>query len=207
MDIALIGATGLVGSWILAESLERGHAVTAIVRGTSKLAQMDRVKAVHGDATDLASLSATLAGCEAVISAFNPGKDPGGAGPQAIVDATKQAGVARLLVVGGAGSLEIAPGQRLVDQPDFPAEWKRGALATAAFLDLLRNEEELDWVFVSPAAMLVPERRTGTYRVGGDRLLIDDCGDSRISFADYAVAMVDELERPRHHRARICVAY
>ena len=207
MNVALIGATGLVGAKLLAEGLDRGHAITAIVRNPETLPPHGRLTAVQGDATDAAVLAGLVARHDVVISAFNPGKDADGTGPRAIVDAVKQAGVPRLLVVGGAGSLEIAPGRRLVDQPDFPAEWKEGALRTAAFLDLLRGESDLDWVFVSPAAMFVPSGRTGRYRTGGDQLLTDEAGNSKISLEDYAVAMLDEAERPRHHRTRFSVAY
>ena len=207
MKIAIIGATGLVGSVILAEGLERGHAVTAIVRDPTKLPTADRLHPACGDATDAAWLVPILADHDAVISAFHPGMDPGGAAPRAIVDAVKRACVPRLLVVGGAGSLEVAPGQRLVDQPGFPAEWKGGALATAKVLDLLRGESELDWVFVCPAAMLFPGERTGRYRIGGDQLLTDASGESRISLQDYAAAMLDEVEQRRHRRARFSVAY
>ena len=142
-----------------------------------------------------------------VISAFNPGNDESGTGTGSIIDAVKRSGAKRLLVVGGAGSLEVAPGKRLVDQPDFPAQWKDGALRTAAFLDQLVNEGRLDWTFVSPAAMLAPGERTGNYRVGGSQLLTDSDGESRISLEDYAVAMLDEIERPQHHRNRFSVAY
>ena len=125
----------------------------------------------------------------------------------AIIDGVRRSGVDRLLVVGGAGTLEIASGQRVIDQPDFPAAWKAGALRTAAFLDQLRAETVVDWVFVSPAAHLEPGERTGRYRVGGDRLMTDAAGESRISLQDYAAAMLDEAERPAHHRARMSVAY
>ncbi|WP_375454301.1 NAD(P)-dependent oxidoreductase [uncultured Methylobacterium sp.] len=207
MRIAIIGATGLVGTKILSESLDRGHAVTAIVRSPDKLPTRPRLTAARGDATDPAGLAALVAGHDAVISAFNPGADASGTGARSIIDALKRAGVARLLVVGGAGTLEVAPGRRLVDQPDFPAQWKGGALCTADFLDRLRGETGLDWAFVSPAALLAPGERTGHYRVGGDRLLTDADGESRISLEDYAVAMLDEIERPRHHRTRFSVAY
>lgn len=207
MRIALIGATGLVGTHILSESLERGHAVTAVVRNPDRLPAHPRLTAARGDATDPEALAALLAGHDAVISAFNPGADASGTGARSIIDAVGRSGVARLLVVGGAGTLEVAPGRRLLDQPDFPAQWKGGALCTADFLDRLRGEAELDWAFVSPAALLAPGARTGTYRVGGDRLLTDAAGESRISLEDYAVAMLDEIERPRHHRARFSVAY
>ena len=207
MNIAIIGASGNVGSRILSEALNRGHDVTAIVTNPGKLPAAPKLRAVKGDATDPASLAPLLAGHDLVISAFNPGKDESGAGPRSIVDATKRAGIARLLVVGGAGTLEVAPGRRLIDQPDFPAQWKGGALKTAAFLDVLRGEAELDWVFLSPAAMLIPGERTGRYRVGGAQLLTDEAGESRISLEDYAVAMLDEAEHPAHHRARFSVAY
>ena len=207
MKIAIIGASGFVGSRILSEALNRGHDVTAIVTDPGKLPAAPKLRTVKGNATDPASLAPLLGGHDLVISAFNPGKDENGAGPRLIVDATKRAGIARLLVVGGAGTLEVAPGRRVIDQPDFPAQWKAGALKTAAFLDLLRGEAELDWVFLSPAAMLTPGERTGRYRVGGDQLLTDEAGESRISLEDYAVAMLDEAERPQHHRARFSVAY
>lgn len=118
-----------------------------------------------------------------------------------------RAGVSRFLMVGGAGTLLLPSGERVIDQPGFPAEWKEGAQRTAGLLDILRGERELDWVFLSPAALLVPGERTGRYRVGKDHLLTGADGESRISLEDYAVAMLDEAERPRHHRARFTVAY
>ena len=207
MKIALIGATGFVGSKILPESLNRGHDVTAIVRDASALPTASKLRGVEVDATDAGALAAVLTGHDVVLSAFNPANDPDGTGTQAIIDGVKRSGVSRLLAVGGAGTLEIAPGQRVIDQPDFPAEWKSGALRTAAFLDQLRAENDLDWVFVSPAARLEPGERSGRYRVGGDQLLTDGAGESRVSLEDYAVAMLDEAERPQHHRARFSVAY
>ena len=207
MKIAIIGATGYVGSTILSESLDRGHEVTAIVRNPDKLPTHPKLTAMRGDASNPVELARLIAANAVVISAFNPGKDETGTGTRSIIDAAKRSGVKRLLVVGGAGSLEIAPGKRLVDQPDFPAEWKEGALRTSAFLEELRAETMLDWAFVSPAAMLVPGERTGKYRVGGDQLLQDGKGESRISTQDYAVAMLDEIERPQHHRKRFSVAY
>ena len=207
MKIALIGATGFVGSQILTESLDRGHEVTAIVSNASALPAAPKLHSVEVDATDADALAAAVAAHDVVVSAFNPGKDPDGSGTQAIIAGVRRSGVGRLLAVGGAGTLEIAPGQRLIDQPDFPAEWKPGALRTAVFLDQLRAEQELDWVFVSPAAHLAPGERTGHYRTGGDQMMTDGQGESRISLQDYAVAMLDEAERPAHHRARFSVAY
>ena len=207
MKIALIGATGFAGAKLLAEALDRGHDVTAIVTNISALPSATRLHGVQADATNADALAQAVAGHDVVISAFNPGRDPDGTGTQSIIDGVRQSGVERLLVVGGAGTLEISPGKQVIDQPDFPAEWKAGALRTAAFLDQLRAETALDWVFVSPAAHLEPGERTGRYRVGGDRLMTDEAGESRISLQDYAVAMLDEAERPGHHRARMSVAY
>ncbi len=207
MKIAIIGATGFVGSGILSESLDRGHDVTAIVTNPDKLPAHPKLKPVKGDVADTETLRSLLAGHDVVISAFNPGKDEAGTGTRSIIEAVKRSGVGRLVAVGGAGTLEVAPGQRLVDQPDFPAEWKDGSLKTAAFLDQLRGEHELNWAFLSPAAHLAPGERTGKYRVGGDQLLTGADGQSRISIPDYAVAMLDEVETPRHSRGRFSVAY
>jgi len=207
MKIALIGATGFTGAKILAEALARGHAVTAIVRDAAKLPAHPLLNAVAADAADAAQLARAAAGHDLAISAFNPAGDGDGSATLAIIDGVKRAGVARLLVVGGAGSLAHPAGGRVVDQPDFPVEWKAAAERTARFLDQLRDEKELDWVFLSPAAMLVPGARTGRYRTGDDDLLVDAEGASRISLEDYACAMLDEAERPQRHRARFTVAW
>ncbi|MFP5393102.1 MAG: NAD(P)-dependent oxidoreductase [Gammaproteobacteria bacterium] len=207
MNIALIGATGYVGSAILAEALARGHAVTAIVRNPSKLPRHERVKGVEANVNDTAGLAQLVAGHDVLISAFNPVRDADGAASRSIIAAAQRSGIPRLLVVGGAGTLLLPSGERVVDQPDFPAEWKEGALRTAAFLDLLQAEAGLDWVFLSPAALLAPGERTGRYRIGQDRLLVDADGASRISLPDYALALLDEAERPQHHRMRFTVAY
>ena len=207
MKIALIGATGRVGAKLLVEALDRGHHVKAIVGDATKLPNHAELTGVSADATDADALAKLVAGHDLVISSYNPGRDSTGTGTQAITDGVKRAEIARFLVVGGAGSLKLPSGERVVDQPGFPAEWKEGALRTAMLLDRLRAETELDWVFLSPAAMLVPGERTGRYRIGKDDLLTDDAGESRISLEDYAVAMLDEAERPRHHRERFTVAY
>lgn len=207
MKIALIGATGYVGAKLLAEALGRSHQVTAIVGDASRLPQHPTLTGVSADATDPAVLAALIVEHDVVISSYNPGCDPTGAATLAIMEGVRRGRVERFLVVGGAGSLRLPSGERVVDQPGFPAEWKAGALATAAFLDQLRAETTLDWVFLSPAAMLVPGERTGCYRTGEDALLTDDAGESRISLEDYAVAMLDEAERPQHHRKRFTVAY
>jgi putative NADH-flavin reductase len=213
MKIALIGATGYVGSHVLDEALTRGHQVTGVVRHPERLASRPGLTATKGDVFDEDGLARLLAGHEAVISGFAPDKNAPDvyastvSGAKAIIAATKRAGVARLLVVGGAGSLEVAPGLQVVEQPDFPPEWKAGSLGTRQFLYLLQEEPELDWTFLSPANELVPGERTGVFRLGGDQLLTDADGKSRISLQDYAVAIIDELERPQHSRRRFSVAY
>jgi putative NADH-flavin reductase len=203
MKIALIGATGNVGSRLLGELVRRGHAVTAISRNPERSPVRPGVTAKRADVADKAALAAAIAGHDAVISSVRFL----GSEPRTFIEAVKSAGVPRYLVVGGAGSLEAAPGARLVDSPNFPAAYKEEALAGAAFLDTLRSEQELDWTFVSPSALFVPGERTTRFRIGGDQLLADPQGNSTISFEDYAVAMVDELERPAHSRRRFTVGY
>jgi putative NADH-flavin reductase len=214
MKVALIGATGFVGSQLLNEALSRGHEVTAIVRRPERLPEHANLTAKQVDIMNVDALAALLPGHEAVIAAFNPDRTVPGdvfermvAGAKAIIAAVKKSGVKRLLVVGGAGSLEVAPGQQMIDQPDFPPEWKAGAGGTKQFLYLLKEEPDLDWTFLSPAAMFQPGEKTGTFRLGGDQMLVDDKGECRISTGDYAVAMIDELEEPRHTHRRFCVAY
>ncbi len=214
MRIALIGATGQIGQHILNEALSRGHNVTAILREPGKLPARERLQAVQGDIYDTSSLATLLKGANAVISAFNPGWGDADLpanqirGTSSVIAATKQAGVARLLVVGGAGSLKV-PGTDtdVVDTPDFPADWKAAASAVRETLKDLRTEKDLDWTFLSPAALIEPGERTGRFRLGHDELLVDAKGESRISLQDYAVAMIDELESPQHSRQRFTLAY
>jgi putative NADH-flavin reductase len=212
MKIALIGATGYVGSALLEEALRREHRVSALVRDVSKLGPRPGLTALATDVADTAALAAQLRGHDAVLSAFSGHSqaDVYGAyvkGFGSILDAVKQAGVPRLLVVGGAGSLEVAPGVQMLDTPAFPAQWKGTAEGARWALGTLRKEAQLDWTMLSPAAHLEPGQRTGTFRLGGDQLLSDAEGHSRISTQDYAVAMLDELERPAHRRQRFSVAY
>ncbi len=206
MKIALVGASGYTGKRILAEALRRGHEVTAILRHPEKLDAHPALTIRQADLADGVDLTALLSGHQAIISAYNPGLPEGPQVTGKIVSAARQSGL-RLLVVGGAGSLLTASGRRLVDEPDFPSAWKSGALATAAFLERLRAEERLDWCFISPAAQLPSGERTARYRMGRDELLTGDDGESRITVEDYAVAMIDELERPKHRNMRFCVAY
>ena len=213
MKIALIGGTGFVGSAVLTELLSRGHQVTALARNPGKFSAQPGLTVVPADVLDPAQVAKAVAGVDAVISAYNPGwtepqiHDLFLQGSQAILDGTKQAGVKRVLVVGGAGSLFVAPGLQLVDTPQFPAEWKQGALAARELLNRIKLETTLDWTFLSPPILLAPGERTGKYRVGADTPL-PGVGEapSGISAADLAVAMVDEIETPKHVQKRFTVA-
>ena len=202
MKVALIGATGMIGSRLLAELTSRGHEVTAIVRHPEEVTASPKVTAKKGDVYDEASLTALLAGHDVAISAVRFSQSD----PNKLIGAAKASGVKRYLVVGGAGSLEVAPGKKLIDTPEFPAMYKAEAAAGGAFLELLRQEPTLDWTFLSPSAIIAPGERTGKFRLGGDQLLTHDKG-SNISAEDYAVAMVDEIEKPAHSRRRFTVGY
>lgn len=212
MNIALIGGTGFVGSAVLNELLARGHRVTALARDPAKYAARPGLTVVAADAADAAQVARAVADHDAIASAYNPGWGEAEigrlftAGYDAIVAGARQAGV-RLLAVGGAGSLEVAPGVQLVDTPEFPAEWLAGARAARDLLTRLRGESGLNWSFISPPIALAPGERTGRYRTGGDQLLPGQ-GDAPagISVADLAVAIVDELERPQHLGRRFTVA-
>lgn len=213
MKIALIGGTGFVGSTVLQELLERGHEVTALARNPGKYAPHPHLKVVQADALDAGQVARALAGQDAVVSAYNPGWGEPKIyelflqGYEAIVSGSKQAGLKRLLVVGGAGSLYLPSGQQVVDTPDFPAAYKDGALAAREALKRLRGEADLDWSFLSPPAFLGPGERLGTYRLGGEELLFSGDCPAQISVADLAVAIVDEIERPQHIRKRFTVAH
>jgi len=202
MKVAVIGASGRGGSRIVAELAQRGHEVTAIARNPEKIAAAPNVSARRGDlnAPDFPDL---LKGHDAVVSAVHFTD----AGPDILIEAVRKSGVKRYAVMGGAGSLEVEPGLRLVDTPQFPAAYKAEALKGADFLDRLRQEKELDWVFLSPAALIDFGQRTGKFRLGKDQFMTDADGKSAISFEDYAVAMVDELEQHKHSRERFAVAY
>lgn len=203
MNVALLGATGKAGSRILAELLARGHRVTAIARNTAALEPRDGVTVASGDVNDAAALAPLLAGHDAVVSSTHFQSTD----PQALLAAIETAGVPRLLMVGGAGSLEVAPGLALIDTPAFPEAYKAEALAGRAALNVLRGTETLDWTYLSPSALFAPGERTGVFRLGTDQLLVDDAGNSHISMEDYAIALVDELETPRHSRRRFTIGY
>lgn len=201
--IALIGATGRAGSQLLEEALRRGHSVTAIARDISKLAARAGVVSQRLDVLDATALQAAVAGHDLVISAAHFASIPA----SAVIGPVQAAGVKRLLVVGGAGSLLLPDGSRVIDAPDFPAEYKAEASAGAMFLDALRQEQQLDWTFLSPSALFVEGERTGRFRLGRDELLVSAEGKSWITFADYAIALLDEVEQPAHSRQRFTVGY
>lgn len=211
MNITLIGATGFVGSAVLDELLQRGHRVTVLARHPDKLAARPGLTVVPGDALDDAQVASAAHGHDAVVSAYNPGWTEPRIhelflqGTQAIIDGTQRGDVPRLLIVGGAGSLYVAHGVQLVDTPEFPAQWKQGALAAREALNRIRAVTALDWSFVSPPVGLAPGERTGRYQTGGDEVPMRDGQPAGISVADLAVAIVDELEQPKHSRARFTV--
>jgi putative NADH-flavin reductase len=209
MNVVLFGATGMIGSRVLNELVSRGHKVTAAVRDPSRIPNNPAVKALQGDVLDASAVAEIVKGSDAVISAYSPGPQT----PSVLVDATRslisgltQAGVKRLIEVGGAGSLFVAPNVRLEDAPDFPAEYKPIAFAHTDALEVLRGSD-LDWTYFSPAAIIQPGERTGKFRLGEDTLLVDEKGSSQISAEDYSIALVDELENSRHIRKRFTIAY
>jgi uncharacterized protein len=208
MNVVLYGASGMIGSRILEELVRRGHNVTAVVRNPEKVTAKG-VKAVKGDVNDEASVAAAAKGADAAISAYAPPQSD----PEAIVPAArsllaglKKANVQRIIFVGGAGSLEIGHGLHLVDGPNFPAQFKGIALAHRDVLPVLKASNA-DWTYLSPAAVIAPGERTGKFRLGGTKLVSDDKGESRISAEDYAIALVDELENPKHIRQQFTLAY
>lgn len=213
--ILLIGASGFVGSAIMEEALNRGHQVTAVVRNPDKITMSSpNLFIVKADISEENTVADVCRGFETVISAYNPGwKNPDIYEQtlkiySTILKGVKKAGVKRLLCVGGAGTLFIAPGLRLVDSGAVPPALLPGVKGLGEFyLNVLRKEKELDWVFLSPAADMRPGRRTGKFRIGRDNLIQDERGNSVISVEDYAVAMINELEKPVHHRERFTVGY
>jgi putative NADH-flavin reductase len=202
MRVALIGATGNVGSRLLAELVRRGHEVTAIARNPDAIPDLPKVTTRMGDVYEPAELAELLKGHGAAISSVPFTRSD----PIKLIEAVRASGVTRYLVVGGAGSLEVAPGVRLIDTPEFPEAYKPEASAGANFLDLLRAEQAIDWTFLSPSLMFAPGERSGKFRLGGDQLLSNEQGSS-ISLEDYAIALVDELENPKHSRQRFTVGY
>jgi putative NADH-flavin reductase len=217
MKIAIIGASGFVGSHLLTEALYRGHEVKAIVRNPSKITLVHpNLKIVAGDVTNAATVAELITGQDLVISAYNPGwQNPEIyrdfiAGSNAILEGVKKSGVKRIIVIGGAGSLETASGTQYVDTPQFPAEWKSGALAARDFLNILKKEKEIDWTFFSPALLMhhgIHTGRTGNYRLGLNHPVVDEKGVSTMSGEDVAVVILDEAENRKFIRTRFTAAY
>src|ERR1700744_5963533 len=212
MKIAIFGASGNIGSRIVTESLNRGHDVTAVVRKPEDYTRVEpHLYVAKGDIFNSQDVEAGVFNHDAVVSAYNFTK---GAQPSTLTEVTvpllnglKQADVKRLIIVGGAGSLEVAPGLQLVDAPDFPEEFKTAALAHREALKIYQKEKELDWTYVSPAAYIEPGQRTGVFKKGKDKLITDETGKSHISMEDFAVAILDEIENPKHIRERFTVGY
>lgn len=213
MKIAIIGATGFIGTHILKEAVERGHYVTAIVRNIEKLEATNNVLPVKADINNNDELTKAVTDHDAVISAFNPAADgiensPNGLKAfKSIIDAVTRSNVNRLLVVGGAGSLKVLPGIDLVDSEGFNKEWRPGAVTTRTVLKYLKEYCKVDWTMLSPSALIKPDKNTGSFRLGLDNLLMDENGKSWISSEDYSVAMIDELEDPKHTNRRFTVGY
>jgi putative NADH-flavin reductase len=216
MKIVLFGATGNMGVRVAQEARRRGHEIVGVIRDPASVqSSAPGMSLVKGDATDAGSVAAVARGADAVVNAISPRPNPRGlpapslaAAARSLLAGLRKAGVKRLLVVGGAGSLEVSPGKALLDQPGFPAAYKAEALAQREALQILRSEAgDLDWTYLSPAVEIHPGARTGSYRTTGDQLLADAQGKSTITFEDYAVALLDELERPKHVRRRFGVAY
>ena len=217
MKCALIGATGFVGKAILLELLDREHTVTAIIRHPGKLGiHHPNLTTKAGDMLDVQQVATLVKGHDAVVSAYNSGwtnpkiYEEYLEGAQAIQDGVKMAGVKRLLVIGGAGSLEIKPGMQLVDTPEFPAQFKAGATGARDYLAIIKQEKELEWTYFSPAILMnqgTSGVRRGTYRTALDVPVFDKDGKSVLSVEDLAMAVVDELEHPKHIRQRFTAAY
>jgi uncharacterized protein len=212
MKIALIGANGKIGSRILEEALGRGHSVTGIARNPPATTQKN-VSWVKADVLDTAALTEIVKGHDAIISAFGIDWTK----PEtfylfsdvakSVLAAAKKANVKRVIGVGGAGSLEVAPGLQLVDTAEFPPMWKKGAEAQRDSLTVFRAEKDLDWTFFSPAIIIEPGPKTGKFRIGKDNPVFDAKGDSKISYDDYAAALINELENPQFIKARFTIGY
>jgi uncharacterized protein len=203
MKIALIGVTGNVGRRILAEALERGHSVTGIARNTSVLQPQQNLRLVDGDVNAPEALAPLLAGHDVVVSSVMFAASD----PARLIDAVRRSGVKRYLIVGGAGSLEVAPGKLVIELPDFPEFARVEASRGKVFLDVLRGVRDLDWTMLSPSALFIEGERTGLFRLGTDTLLTAADGKSWISYEDYAIALLDEIETPKHIGRRFTVGY
>jgi uncharacterized protein len=213
MKIAIVGASGKIGSRITAEAISRGHSVTGIVRYPETSTKSEKINWIKADALDTESLASAIKGHDALISAFGIDWSRPETYPQLVdvsvseITAAKKAGVKRLLIVGGAGSLEVAPGVQLVDTPQFPEEWRAGANEQRKSLEVFRKENELDWTFFSPAIIIEPGAATRQFRLGKDNPVFDEKGHSHIGYDDYAIALIDELEKPQFIKQRFTIGY
>ena len=203
MKVAVIGASGRAGSRIVAELVSRGHRVTGIGRRPEQIPALPGVTAKQGDLYDPQGVASLVAGHDAVVSSVRFSDSE----PQLLIDAVRAAGVKRYVVVGGAGTLQVKPGQFEMDGDHMPPAARENSRRGGLFLDLLKTSDDLDWTFISPSRMFVPGERTGRFRYGKDDLLFDANGESRISFEDFALALADELESPRYLRQRFTIGY
>lgn len=210
MNVVVYGATGNAGSEIVKELLRRGHTVTGVARKVESLKDQPGVTAKTDDLSSVDGIAGVIKGADVVVSAYQPPAD----NTDALIDVTKReieavkkAGVARLVVVGGAGQLEVAPGVTLIKSGYLPAEYMPIALSHEKAAEVLKSSSGVNWTYIAPAAYFVPGERTGKYRTGTNNLVSDEKGESRISFADYAIALVDEIEKPKHERALFSVGY
>lgn len=203
MKIVLVGASGNIGSKILAEAADRNHEVTAVARGADKIASRPGVSPVSCDVSDAAALAGIIKGADAVVVSVDWAKTD----VDKVVEACRLAGVKRVLTVGGASSLVTASGQRLLDSPGFPSFLKPIVQPAIDGLERMRKIEDLDWTYVSPSQTIEAGERTGKFRIAGDELLVDANGLSRITQEDFAIAILDEIEKPAHIRARFTVGY
>jgi putative NADH-flavin reductase len=216
MRVVLYGATGMIGSRILKELLSRGHVVTAVVRDRSKLTPQNNLTIEKGDMLDADNIAKVAKGSDVVISSYGPPSGPQGPDPtkisllpdatRALIAGVRRAGAPRIIMVGGAGSLEISPGLQIVDAPTFPDAYKPIALAHRDAYHIMRASD-LNWTYFSPAMMIQPGERTGKFRLGKDALISDDKGNSSISAEDFSIALVDEVEQGRHTKQRFTIGY
>jgi len=202
--IAYVGASGAVGAYVVAELSRRGHQVTAITTHPDAVAELPGVTAQFGDANDGPALTALLSGHDVAVTSIQFAKTD----PETLIEAVKASAVPRYVVAGGSGTLH-APGTttRLMDSPTFPANFAAPAAAAARFFDRLLLETELDWAYLSPPPGFAPGPATGTFRLGLDEMLVGPDGTATVSYGDYAIAMADEIERPKHHRRRFTIGY
>lgn len=212
MKIALFGASGMIGQRVAQEALRRGHEVTAIVRNPARIQfRHPRFTLTEGNALNPDRVARVVAGHDVVVSAIKPSENQPlsvvAEAAQSLLEGVKRAGVKRLLTVGGAGTMEVAPGVRALDVIPIPEEWKPEVMAKLEEWEVYRKNSDLDWTYFSPPVFIKPGERTGAYRLGIDQLVMSAQGESRISAEDYAVALLDEIEQPRFVRQRFSVAY